>query len=445
MEKSMINRRHFMRTMSVSAASLSMLSIGCNRTNKNKKPLNIILIMGDDCSAREIGCYGHKEHKTPNIDKLAKTGVMFETCWCTPICSPTRAEIMTGRYGFRTGWYHNNLKKREPLTKENTIFSQIVKSVGYKTAVAGKWQLPGMPWDYGFDEHQLWAYTHYLPKGTEYISGYDTTDPNAYNWGYPARYWHPSILRNKEYIPTQPDDYGPDMHTGFLIDFITRHQDEPFLAYYPMILTHDPFYPTPDTLKDPADKMVNSKSANFKANVEYMDKCVGRLAQALEDLGLRENTVILFTTDNGTGGVAKNKPTELGCRVPMVVNCPGVVKPLGKRPELIDFSDVSPTLAELAGTTMPDGYVHDGKSFAPLLVGEPYEEREWIFSYLMYDRMLRTKRWLLEGDGRFYDCGDSRDGTGYKDVTNSTDPEVLDARKRFDEILADKPAPTRKE
>jgi arylsulfatase A-like enzyme len=130
----------------------------------------------------------------------------------------------------------------------------------------------------------------------------------------------------------------------------------------------------------------------------------------------------------------------------MIVNCPGVVKPLGNSGELVDLSDILPTLADLAGAKLPARQIIDGRSFAPLLRGEKGPTREWIYSYLGGRQILRTKRWLLEDNGpghpgRFFDCGDSRDGTGYRDVTDSTDPEVLAARKRFKKILADKPLP----
>jgi arylsulfatase A len=364
---------------------------------------------------------------------------------------------MTGRYGFRTGWYSNKMKKNTPLCEENLLFSEVLKEAGYRTAVAGKWQLPGMPPEYGFDEHQLWAYAQYLPEGTVYTSGIESDDPDKYNYHLPSRYWHPSILRNGEYIPTEPDDYGPDFHTDFIIDFISRHQDVPFLVYYPMILTHDPFFPTPASITGGNDKWVSDMDKNFKSNVEYMDHCINRIVNALENMNLRENTVIIFTADNGTLKYGKGKVTERGARVPLVVNCPGTVKELGSRDELIDFTDILPTMAELAGTTLPENYIHDGRSFAPLLVGEPYEERDWIFSYLDYRRTLRDRRWLMEiqggfvqregrwwmTKGKFYDCGDSRDGVGYKDVTGSNDTEVVEAMERFRKILLDKPAPER--
>jgi arylsulfatase A-like enzyme len=134
----------------------------------------------------------------------------------------------------------------------------------------------------------------------------------------------------------------------------------------------------------------------------------------------------------------------------MIVNCPGVVKPLGLSDELVDLSDILPTLADFAGAKLPRKQIIDGRSFAPLLRGRKDPTREWIYSYLGDRQILRTKRWLLEDNGpghpgRFFDCGNSRNGTGYKDVTNSTAPEVLRAKKRFKEILADKPLPIVKE
>jgi len=156
--------------------------------------------------------------------------------------------------------------------------------------------------------------------------------------------------------------------------------------------------------------------------------------------------VILFTGDNGTRGAGKGQPTELGARVPMIVNGPTLVKPIGLSDALVDTSDVMPTLVELAGTSLPEDHPIDGHSFAPILRGEKQDVREWVFSYLADKRVLRTKRYLLERNspedfGTRYDCGDSRDGTGYTDVTSSDAPEVEAIRKRFCEILATKPVP----
>jgi arylsulfatase A len=324
----------------------------------------------------------------------------------------------------------------------------VLKRDGYATAHSGKWQLTGkIPTlinECGFDEYCMWAYKHNLPEGVKHTGGWE-----GKAGGKTSRFWHPSIVKNKKYLDTGPDDYGPDIFTNFITDFIKRHKDEPFFVYYPMALTHGPFYQTPDTVTSEAGKFKNLRQ-NFKANVEYMDKLVGRIIKTLEETGLRDNTVVFFTGDNGTGGQGKGQSTELGARVPMIVNCPPIVKASGLSDELVDLSDILPTLADMAGAKLAKGHIIDGRSFAPLLKGAKGPSREWIYSYLADRQILRTKRWLLEDNGpnhpgRLFDCGDSRDGTGYKDVTESNDPEVLAAKKLFKKILADKPLPIVKE
>lgn len=409
---------------------------------------NVILVLIDDLSADELGCYGNPDHDTPVLDELAEMGARFETCWATPLCSPSRALIMTGRYGFRTGWYANRMKKNIPLPQESTIFAQLFQETGYRTAVAGKWQLPGRPPEYGFDEWQLWAYRSMLPEGVEH-PGVENFDSTKYNYMYAPRYWWPSILRNGEYVPTTNQDYGPDMHTDFLIDFMITESDDPFMVYFPMVLTHDPFFPTPHTVQSDEEKYGNSQmERNFKANAEYMDYSIGRILKSLEEHGLRENTAVIITADNGTCcGRGKGTATEVGVREPLIVHWPGKVEKQGIRRELVEFSDIFPTLMDIAGISIPDDYVYDGRSFLPLLTGEPYEEREYIFSYLDTRRLVRDERWLLEGDGRFYDCGENRNPRGYAEyteVTDSDDPDVLAAQERFMKFLEDKPAPAEK-
>ena len=407
------------------------------------RPLNFVVILADDLGAKALGCYGNSDHKTPNLDALAAGGVRFETCYATPICSPSRVQIMTGRYGVRTGWYNLIDRPYSPprtspqfdIGSAQFTFADLLKTKGYATALAGKWQLSGtLPTlvnDCGFDEYRIWAYTENLPEGVTHTGGYQKNGKTT------SRYWHPSILTNGRYTPTSPSDYGPDLFSAFLVDFMSRNKDKPFLAYYPTPLTHDPHDPTPDPAK-PGEKT----AAGFKSNLEYLDHQVGQLVAELERLGLRENTVVLFTGDNGTGGDGKGRSTELGARVPMIVNCPGVVKAGVVSDQLVDLSDVFPTLGELAGgAAPPSGHAIDGKSFAPVLRGETAKGRDWIFSAVRNERVLRDKRWLLEGDGRFFDCGDRRDGVGYRDVTHSTEPEVVAARQRFDAILKDLPAP----
>ena len=448
------SRREFLRASGVGLTALSLPhgSAAFGAGVEPARPPNILVIMADDLGAHELGCYGHPAHRTPNLDALGRTGVWFRTCYSTPICHPTRFMIMTGQYGHHNGVYHFAGRPGGPAPDDpaenittHVTFAHMFKARGYVTALAGKWQLsgslPDLVHEAGFDEYCMWAYKHNLPPGVAHTGGWE-----GRRGGKTSRYWHPSILRNGEYMPTGPDDYGPDIFADFAIDFMRRHRDRPFLVYYPMALTHAPYYTTPDTTRSPDDRFKHSKR-NWQANVEYTDKLVGRITAALDGMGIRDRTVVFFTGDNGTGGNGKGQSTELGARVPMVVNGPGIVRARGATGELIDLSDILPTLAELAGAPLPADRPIDGQSHAAFLRGRTDRgPREWIYAYLGNGRVLRDTRWLLERNtpdraGRFFDCGQSRDGTGYNDVTDSRAPEVVAARKRFEQILADKPVP----
>lgn len=413
---------------------------------------NVIVILADDIGAHELGVYGHPHHKTPHLDKLATTGIHFATGYTNPICHPTRFAIMTGQYAHHTGVYHFPGRPGGPSTEKggpdditsHLTFGKMFQDAGYATAHAGKWQLsgehPSLIHEAGFDEYMMWAYKHNLPDGVEHEGMWE-----GKAGGKTARYWHPCIVSNGKYVPTAADSYGPDMFTGFIIDFMASHREDPFFIYYPMALTHSPYWPTPVQTPTDKEKPVNSK-ANWRPNVEYMDHCVGRIVAGLDDLGLRDNTLVIFVGDNGTGGNGKAETTEMGARVPFIANGPGLVKPLGRSLELVDITDIVPTICEVAGIKLPADHIIDGVSFAPYLRGETTSLREWIYAPLGMKRVLRTKRWLLENNspadfGQLYDCGDSRDGTNYKDVTGSNDPEVLAARKLLEKILADKPVP----
>jgi len=440
-----------LRHLTLASLIFAVGGIGWRATAAERK-LNFIVILADDLGAKELACYGHPRHRTPHLDELARTGVQFNTCYTACICHPTRFEIMTGQYGCTNGvcQFAGRRGGPDPSSPEEQIvnhltFGKVLKSAGYATAMSGKWQLsgklPDLVVENGFDEYCMWAYKQNLPAGVEHTGGWeDKTGSKT------SRYWHPSIIKNGAYVPTQPDDYGPDIFSEFVIDFAARHKDQPFFIYYPMPLTHGPHYSTPLTNPNEAEKFRNSKAEKFGENVEYLDRLVGRLIEALDQLGLRENTVVMFTGDNGTGGEGKGTPTELGSRVPMIVNGPGIVPPLGLTDALVDTSDVMPTLVELSGASLPEGHPIDGRSFAPILRGEQTDVRDWIFSYLGDRRVLRTKRYLLENNhpddfGTLYDCGNRRDGAGYVDVTHSDAPEVREVKARFEAILATKPVP----
>tara|TARA_R110002049_G_scaffold72490_6_gene187405 strand:+ start:97466 stop:98758 length:1293 start_codon:yes stop_codon:yes gene_type:complete len=405
--------------------------------------------MVDDLGASELACYGHPEHKTPVLDKLGAEGVKFETCFTSPVCHPTRFMLMTGQYGCHNGIYNFGSKRggtepgdpRDRIASHRT-FGQILKEAGYATAVAGKWQLSGsqptLIREAGFDEYSMWGYEgYYTPE--------DRAKVKAAGIDFISRYWHPSILQNGSWVPTTKNDFGPDMHTEFLCDFMRRNQDQPFFLYYPMCLTHSPWYSTPDSTQSDADKTEKSQQ-NLKHYVQYTDKLVGRLVSQIESLGLRDNTVLFFTGDNGTGGDGKSQPTERGARVPMIVNGPGIVKQRGSTMELTDLSDVLPTIVELAGAKLPDDRPIDGRSYASFLRGRSEQTRDWIFAFQADRRILRTKRWLLEDNsplhwGHLFDCGNNRDGEGYVEVTDSQDPEVVKAKGFFNQLIEKLPAP----
>ena len=430
-------------------ATLPLPAIAQQRAAPDAKP-NVIVILADDLGASELSCYGGTEYKTPHLDRLAASGVRFQTAFASPVCHPSRFTILTGQYGCHHGVYNFAGKRGGPDVKgqgpdniaSHVVWPQLLRKAGYATAMAGKWQLSGTHptgiREAGFDEHCAWA-------SRELLSKQDRDRAAAAGISFRSRYWHPSIVRNGQWLPTTPDDYGPDVFNDFVIDFARRHKDRPFAVYYPMPLTHGPWVSTPITTKSPADRQKKSP-ANFGANVQYMDLLVGRLLDALEAEGLRDNTLILFTADNGTGGDGKSQATEKGARVPFIASAPGWLKPRLAAAALADLSDVLPTLLDLAGAPPPADRPIDGRSLAPFLRGQSDRTRDWIFAYQADRRILRTSRWLLEDNsplhyGRLYDCGDRRDGTGYTDVTASDAPDVVAAKRRFDELLANLPAP----
>lgn len=402
-------------------------------------PPNIILIMADDVSAKDFSLYGSKEIQTPILEKMAAEGIYFETAWSTPICSPSRAVIMTGKYANKTKAYHNDIKLGWNLAKDHLTIGEMMKQAGYRTAFAGKVQMNGdFRKEYGFDETFEWADWDGFDGPVERWEKGKLPKGGWYNRA--ARYWHPSIKVNGKGLKTTADDYGPDILVDHINRFVEANTEKPFFIYYPMLLPHQSwdfernqsgYLPTP--VRDENGRWTGKKSApTLKANVEYMDYLVGKIRDQIRRSGIADNTVIIYTSDNGTTGYGKGIfIRERGTRVPFVVWGPGHVDPIGASPELIDFSDVVPTMAELGGYAIAPEEGVDGVSFAPLLKGDTSQAREWIGTYLGPFRMLRTKEWLLDGQDRLFDCRGGRDDASLKDVTGSNDPEVIAAKNRL--------------
>jgi len=324
---------------------------------------NVLLIFADDLGYETLGCNGGQSYRTPHLDRLAAGGTRFTHCYATPLCTPSRVQLMTGRYNF------NHYTRFADIPEGSYTFGQLMKSAGYTTCFVGKWQLGGTkPDDYGFDDYSI-----FRPKST---------------------YWGQPLLVNGEQHQLADDVYGPDYFTEYVLRFMREHRDEPFFVYFPIWLTHAPFQPTPDS----ADRDNRDRQWNFTDMVEYLDKLVGRLVTGLDEMGLRDETLVIFTSDNGTplgiesrwnGRVVEGRKgffTDAGTRVPLIANWPGRV-PAGRVcDDLIDLTDFLPTLAEVAGASPPEDAAVDGRSFHPQLLGKPGTPREWIVMHYVEKR-----------------------------------------------------------
>ncbi len=355
----------------------------------DKRP-NILFILADDTGIDDYGCYGSDRFKklTPNIDALAKSGTKFQRCYAMPLCGPSRTTLMTARYVFRNGAINNQITHATSFKNEASV-ARTLKQAGYATGMAGKWrQMGDLPGDWGFDEF--------------------ITDNTAGGW-----YWQNGYNKNGVHVTTTNEVYCPDDYLNFTKDFLQRHKDKPFYFYFATHLVHAPILRTPDT--KPGTK---GQEALYEDDMVYMDKQVGQLLAELEKLGLRENTLVVFSGDNGTaqrsntiGGREPNghKGTTLegGSRVPLIANWPGKT-PAGKvLNDLVDFTDFFPTFAEIAGAKMPKDMKIDGRSFAPQVLGKKGDPREWIFVQLGKKWYARNDGWKLNESGELYDMSDA--------------------------------------
>lgn len=375
---------------------------------------NVVLILVDDLGYEALGAYGGVSYETPELDRLAASGVRFTHAYATPLCAPSRLQLMTGRYT------HRNYTEWGVLPKGEVTFANVLKDAGYATYVAGKWQLWGhtltwdpdgpccpqqgqTPTDAGFDEYLLW----YLgTKG--------------------GRYADPVLTGTGAEAETHTGAYGPDLLADFVVDAIERQvaerPEQPFLVYHSMVLVHAPFVPTPDSPGWQGDRHAKDP-ARFSDMVAYVDKIVGRILDALEEQGVRDETLVLLTGDNGTplGIVSeladgtrvpgeKSRPTDGGTRVPLLASWPGTIQGGRVSDALVDFTDFLPSLAEVAGAVVPDDRIVDGKSFVPVLTGVGEGVREWVFTDFRprfpgvpEATYIRDRRFKLYGDGRFFD------------------------------------------
>ncbi|NWK54307.1 sulfatase-like hydrolase/transferase [Verrucomicrobiaceae bacterium N1E253] len=420
---------------------------------------NIILVMADDVSPEMFGCYGSQDAKTPNLDRMASQGVMFKSAWGSALCCPARAQIMTGCYATQTGFWSNGFSIPQSdgsnnLFRHYSSFGKLMQDAGYTTAVAGKWHIGGAEPPHakhvGFDEYCLW-------EGPKELSRLPDSPTHRGAWedeSTPSRYWHPCVVQNGRLVPTKKDDYGPDVFTDFLCDFMERSvkSGKPFLAYYPMVAPHGTRKGSPSTPKYGERGYLGGNKENnrshFRALNDYIDVLVGRLEEKAKALGVMDNTVIIFCSDNGTASIAKSRGTERGCRIPLIVYGSGIKK-RGASDEIADLSDILPSLVDFAGKKLPESMPIDGKSLKPFLTGESTKHREYIFACIGSTRLVRSRTHLLEvvnpilgiAEGRFYYCANKHDGRGYKRI--DSDPEHRQVRRQFSQILDKYPGLTK--
>jgi len=425
---SRLSRREFLRTGLVAGAAVSLCGpVACTVTRgqqaKSAGKPNIVFILADDYGLDGVGCYGSDRHKgrTPNLDALAAGGIRFERCYSAPLCGPTRCEINTGRYAFRTGGLTNPVSG-QPQSRDEYPLARILKEAGYDTCHAGKWRQMGeTPGDWGFGEY--------------------ITDNTAGGW-----YWQKNYTKNGQLVETPEEVYCPDVYHSFAVDFLQRHAPKgsasakPFYLYYASHLVHGPIVRTPDSKPGQTDPVTL-----YDDNVAYLDKQVGLLVAEIDKLGLRENTLIVFSADNGTVGQpntiggrkingVKGTMLEGGARVPLIASWKGVA-PAGRvLKDLVDFSDMLPTFAEVAGTKLPQGVTIDGRSFATQLRGKKGNPREWIFVQLGRRWYVRDDGWKLNQVGELFDM---KDAPFVEQLVpaDSKDEAVVAARKRLQAVL----------
>ncbi len=385
---------------------------------------NIIFILADDLGIGNLSCYGSDNYKSPNIDKLAATGTRFTQSFTGALCGPSRALIMTGRYAFRNG--SSNQDACMVMPNSEIQLGRVFKSAGYATSFIGKWgQLPGDPDAAGFDD-----YLRFNGSGVY--------------WNKKAGKAEAYRVNGKE-LKLGDKEYMPDLMHDRITTFLRGNQTKPFFLYYSMVHVHGDIVRTPDSAPDSKDL--------FGDNILYMDKLVGKLVgklvAELEALKLRDNTLIIFMGDNGTGkgqnplstiggrnlSGMKGSMLECGGLIPTIANWPGKV-PSGKvSGELIDSTDWLPTFAELIGGKMPEKTIFDGHSIAPQLRGEAGTKRAWIYNQLAAMWYVREAGSKLNEKGELFDMS----GAPYTEtlVAASADTDASKAaRTRLTAVLA---------
>ena len=373
-----INRRDFLKAGSLLAAA-AVLPRSARAADKPARP-NIVFINMDDLGWKDVAFMGSKFYETPNLDKLAGEGMVFTNAYAAAAnCAPSRACMMSGQYGPRHGVYTVGssargsartrklipTKNRTDLPDDNVTLAEALKASGYVNATMGKWHLGKDPKTQGFDVN---------------VAGTSA--------GHPATYFSPYRNRN---LPNGPKgEHLPHRLTTEAMKFIEANKARPFFLYLPYFSVHTPIQAPKEITakykkKAPAGGQGN---ATYAAMIESADANIGRLMKKIDELELRENTIVIFTSDNGgIAGISSQAPAragkgsyyEGGIREPLIVRWPAKIKPGAKCDTPVIGIDFYPTLLEATGTKKPEGKLLDGVSLMPLLTGSGQLRQRALF------------------------------------------------------------------
>lgn len=390
--------------------TIESLLCGAEARPLDARPPNVVVILADDQGWGDLRLNGNTNLATPNIDSLARNGAVFSHFYVSPVCSPTRAEFLTGRYHPRTG-VRGVTAGGERLNLNEKTIAEVFRTAGYATGAFGKWH-NGTQWPY-----------HPRARGFDEFYGFTSG-----HWG---SYFYPPLDHNG--IPVQGKGYLPDDLTEQAIGFIQRNKDKSFFCYVPLNTPHSPMQ-VPDRFyqkfakadlplrgRDP-DREDLSFTRAALAMCENIDWNVGRIMQRLEALRLTTNTIVVYFSDNGpnsprwNGGMRGHKGStdEGGVRSPLIVRWSGCIPPGTQIEPISGAIDLLPTLVELAGIPHPPSNHMDGLSLAPLLLGTAtnWPDRT-IFSHWNGKTSARTQTHRLDAQGRLYqmveDPGQTRD------------------------------------
>lgn len=373
-----LNRREFLGAMGAPAVLPGMMQAQSSRPN-------IVWIMADDLGYGDVGCYGQDKIQTPNIDRLAETGMRFTQAYAgSTVCAPSRCCLMTGMHNGH-GRVRDNIPHGVSLQPDDFTVPELLKQAGYRTGGFGKWSLGdagswGIPLCQGFDT---------------YFGHLNQDQAHQY---YPDHLWDDDrvmlLMENRE---DKHNQYAPDLFIDRAGKFIDDNRQHPFFLYFATTLPHySDFRQGPDRLIVPSDEPYSSRSwpqleKNYAAMVTRLDSHVGRILAKLREHGLESNTVIFFTSDNGpwdghdvnffwSGGPLRGVKRDMyegGIRVPLVARWPGKIAPGSVSSHVCAFWDLLPTAAELAGLPRPRGV--DGLSILPALLGKKAEQHEYLY------------------------------------------------------------------